>query len=94
MPERNVLMKEITMFYLEHCPYCRRARGYMEELCSENPEYSKIPVKMVEERQEKQLADSFDYYYVPCYYIGDNKLAEGSIDKDGVKAVFDEALTK
>ncbi|MDL2325152.1 glutaredoxin [Ruminococcaceae bacterium OttesenSCG-928-A16] len=85
-------MKELTLFYLENCPYCKRARNYMQELCEENPEYAKIPVKMVEERAEKELADSFDYYYVPCYYIGKDKLAEGSIDKAGVKAVFDKAL--
>lgn len=85
-------MKELTMFYLESCPYCRRAREYMQELCAENPNYAGVPVKMVEERQEKALADSYDYYYVPCYYIGQEKIAEGGIDKDGVKAVFDEAL--
>lgn len=85
-------MKEVTLFYLESCPHCKRARGYMQELCEENADYAKIPVKMVEERQEKALADSFDYYYVPCYYIGESKLAEGVIDKDGVKKVLDEAL--
>lgn len=86
-------MKDLTMFYLESCPYCKRARGYMEELCAENPEYAKIPVKMVEERQEKEVADSYDYYYVPCYYINGQKVAEGSIDKKGVKKVFDETLS-
>lgn len=85
-------MKELTLFYLENCPYCKRARAYMQELRDENPEYNAIPVKMVEEREQKQLADSFDYYYVPCFYIGGQKIAEGSIDKDGVRQVFDEAL--
>ncbi len=85
-------MKELTMFYLESCPYCRRARGFMAELREESPEYAKIPVKMVEEREQKALADSFDYYYVPCYYIDDVKISEGSVDKDGVRAVFEKAL--
>ena len=85
-------MKELTLFYLESCPYCRRARGYMAELCQENPEYAKIPVKMVEEREQKALADSFDYYYVPCYYIGQDKISEGAVEKDDVRAVFDKAL--
>ncbi len=85
-------MKELTMFYLESCPYCRRARSYMAELSDENPDYAKIPVKMVEEREQKALADSFDYYYVPCYYIGDEKISEGAVDKDGVRAVLDKAL--
>lgn len=85
-------MKDLTMFYLESCPYCKRARGYMEELKQENPQYAEIPVKMVEERQQKELADSFDYYYVPCYYLEGDKIAEGSIDKEGVKKVFNAAL--
>lgn len=85
-------MKDLTMFYLESCPYCNRARGYMEELKAEDPRYADIPVKMVEERQQKELADSYDYYYVPCYYIDGKKVSEGSVDKAGVKKVFDWAL--
>ena len=85
-------MKDLTMFYLETCPYCKRARGYMQELRDEDPKYKGIDVKMVEERQEKELADSYDYFYVPCYYVGGEKVAEGAIDKEGVKKVFDEAL--
>ncbi|MGD9559759.1 MAG: glutaredoxin family protein [Oscillospiraceae bacterium] len=85
-------MKELTLFYLESCPYCKRARSYMQELCDENAAYAGIPVTMVEEAQQKALADSYDYYYVPTFYLGGEKLAEGSIDKAGVKAVFDRAL--
>ena len=85
-------MRELTMFYLESCPYCKRARSYMEELRADNQSYARIPIKIIEERQEKALADSFDYYYVPCYYIGDRKIAEGAMDRAGVKAVLDEAL--
>ncbi len=85
-------MKELTMFYLESCPFCRRARGYMQELRDENPEYAAIPIRMVEESRESAVADQYDYFYVPCYYIGQQKISEGSIDKDGVRKVFDEAL--
>lgn len=85
-------MKDLTMFYLETCPYCNRARGYMQELRDEDPKYKDIDVKMVEERQQKELADSYDYFYVPCYYVGGEKVAEGAIDKEGVKKIFDEAL--
>lgn len=85
-------MKDLTLFYLDYCPYCKRARAYMEELQKEDPRYASIPVKLVEEREEKELADSFDYYYVPTYYIGDEKISEGAIEKDGVRAVFERAL--
>lgn len=85
-------MKELTMFYLKTCPHCKRAFGYMDELKAENPDYAKIPLKLIEEREEAALADSYDYYYVPTYYIDGAKVHEGTIDKDGVKAVLDAAL--
>ena len=87
-------MKDITLFYLEACPYSLRARKCMKDLCSEHPEYANIPVKMVEEREQRDYANKFDYYYVPCFYVDGKKVAEGAIDKDGVKKVFDRALRK
>ncbi len=85
-------MKELTLFYLKGCPYCKKALAYMDELKNEYPEYNEIPIKMVEEREEAELANSYDYYYVPCYWIEDKKIAEGSIDKSGVKKVFDMTI--
>ena len=85
-------MKEITLFYLEHCPYSLRARQYMAQLCEENPKYAQTPIKMVEEWEQRDLASQYDYFYVPCFYVGENKVAEGSIDKAGVQQVFDTAL--
>lgn len=85
-------MKEITMFYLESCPHCKKARNFMQKLWDQHPEYAKLPVKMIEESKEKELADSYDYFYVPCYYVDGVKVAEGSIDEAGVKKVFDQAM--
>lgn len=85
-------MKELTMFYLEGCPYCRRAFAYMDELKKENPVYETVPIRLVEERKERELAESYDYFYVPTYYLGDEKLVEGVLEKDDVKGVFERAL--
>ena len=85
-------MKDVTLFYLEACPYCLLARKCMRELCAEHPEYAEIPVKMVEEREQRDYANSFDYYYVPCFYVDGKKVSEGAIDKAGVKKVFDKAM--
>lgn len=85
-------MRDLTLFYLESCPFCKRARLYLDELKEENPAYGEIALVMVEEREKKKLADSFDYFYVPCFYLGEDKVAEGSIDKDGVRQVLDMAL--
>ena len=85
-------MKKLTLFYLEICPYCTLCRRYMRELQNENPAYAALSIELVEESVETARADSRDYYYVPCFYLEDEKLAEGSIDKAGVRAVFDMAL--
>lgn len=91
-------MKKITMFYLEDCGYCHKARQAMSELKKENPAYNKLAIKMVEESQEPEYADQFDYYATPTYYVGDDKIFEAHIGMtyDDIKAevrnVFDQAL--
>ena len=86
-------MKELTLFYLEECPHCKRARAYMDELRAEVPAYADIPVRMIEERAEKEIADRYDYYYVPCYFSGEEKLAEGRVDKNTVREIFERFLS-
>lgn len=85
-------MKELTYFYLEGCPYCRAASRWVEELKQENPDYARIPIRAVEETREKALADAYDYYKVPTYYLGKEKLHEGAATKEKIKAVLDRAL--
>lgn len=86
-------MKDITMFHLNSCPYCREARKWMEEVLSEHPEYASIPLKMIEEREQKDIADQYDYYYVPTYYIDDVKVHEGAATKKIVESVFEKAYS-
>ncbi len=69
-------MKDLTLFYLEGCPYCRNARRALEELEAENPAYAAVPIDWVEESQQPGLAGRYDYYYVPTVYAGARKLYE------------------
>lgn len=85
-------MKPLTLFYLENCPHCKRARGYMEELRQENPDYAGIEIQMIEESQQPEVAEQYDYYYVPTFYLDGEKLHEGTAEKADVQAVFDKAL--
>ena len=85
-------MKELTYFYLPGCPFCKQASAWMEELIKENPDYEKIPVQRVDERQNRALADQYDYWLVPSFFIGDEKLHEGAATKDIIKKVLDKAL--
>lgn len=66
-------MKTITMFYLENCPYCKNARKALKELTEENPEYGSISVDMIEESQNPEKADAYDYYYVPALFLGNER---------------------
>lgn len=85
-------MKTLQIFYQERCPFCKRAFQYIEELKRENPEYNNIEIKLVEETQEAAYADTFDYYYVPTFYIDGEKVHEGGIYKNEVKEILDKAL--
>ena len=69
-------MREITLFYLERCPYCVKARRALDELCGEDPAYASVRIRWIEESRERALADQYDYYYVPTVYYGDEKLYE------------------
>lgn len=85
-------MKKIMIFYQERCPFCKRAFNYIEELKKENSKYSEIPIELIEETLQPDFADTFDYYYVPTFYVDGEKVHEGGIKKDEVKAIFNAAI--
>lgn len=84
----------MKLFILENCPHCRRARDWMKELCEENPIYKDIPIELIDEAKEVELADSYDYYYVPCFFDGEKKLHEGVASKQIIKDIFDDYLRR
>ena len=74
-------MQKITMFTLSDCPYCRAALRWMDELTAEYPEYADVPVEFIDEGEHPEIADQYDYYYVPTYYVAGEKLHEGVATK-------------
>ena len=64
----------------------------MDELGDQHPEYTRIPVKIVDEQQEKEFADSLDYWYVPTYFVNGQKLHEGVPTPEKIQAVYEAAL--
>ena len=64
-----------------------------------HPEYNDIPVDWVYEDKQPEVADQYDYYYVPTLFIGDEKLYEckpgQDIDqiRENFNQVLQEALT-
>lgn len=84
----------MKLFYLENCPHCKRARAWLEELFTENPEYRNVPIDMIEESKQVELANSYDYYYVPCIFDGHQKLHEGVASKEILKDILDNYLRR
>lgn len=84
----------MKMFILDNCPHCKRAIAWIEELKKENSHYKNIQIEMIDEQVNSELADQYDYYYVPAIFDGDNKLHEGVASKEKLKIIFDNFLKK
>ena len=55
----------MKLFILPDCPYCKQAIKWIKEL-KEDVKYQNIDIQLIDESQEVELADSYDYYYVPA----------------------------
>ena len=91
-------MKEVLMFYLDSCGYCDKAKRALEALFQEDPRYREVPLTRIEESREPELADRYDYYAVPSYFVDGKKIFEARLFmsyediKAGTKAALDAAL--
>lgn len=84
-------MKPVTLFYQPHCPFCKKALGYLADLQKQEA-YCNVKIELVDELAEPELADRYDYYYVPTFYVDGQKVHEGGIFPDEVEAVLRKAL--
>lgn len=82
----------MKLFYLKNCPYCRQALAWIQELYQQDMKYQRIPLEMIEESEQSELADTYDYYYAPCFFEGTKKLHEGAITKETIQKIFDDYL--
>jgi len=87
-------MKKVTMFIMESCPYCRQALRWMDGLLAENPEYAAVEIEKIDELVHPDVAGQYDYYYVPTFYVGDEKLHEGAASEKIVRRVFEAAMER
>ncbi|MDD3867728.1 MAG: thioredoxin family protein [Eubacteriales bacterium] len=85
-------MKKIMFFELKFCGYCRRAHKILKELLEQNPDYQKLEIEYIEESRERERARQYDYYYVPTFYVGEEKVHEGPVDHQQLEAVLRQAL--
>ncbi len=91
-------MKEVKLFVLDGCPYCRQAFEALEDLKAENARYGEVPINVYEENKDPEVVAKHDYYYAPTMYIGEDKLYEAHPGESyaecraEVKKVLDRAM--
>lgn len=87
-------MKKLTVFYLTHCPYCRKAKEALRELKEQVPGYADVEIEWIEESEHPEIADRYDYYRVPSVFCEGKKLYECSPAHgyDEIRQRFGDAL--
>lgn len=58
----------------------------------ENPIYQSIEIELIDEQENIEIANRYDYYYVPALFDGNIKLHEGVASKEGIRKIFDKYL--
>jgi thioredoxin 1 len=81
-------VKEIKLFMFDGCPHCKLAIDIMHKIIAENPQYKNIKITMIDEHKQPDIADKYDYYYVPTFYVGETKIHEGHAELKDVEYVF------
>jgi len=76
MKEKETAMKKITAFHLENCPYCIQAKKVLKDLAAEDARYASPDIEWIEESKEPEKTAGYDYYYVPTFFLGKEKLYE------------------
>ena len=85
-------MKKVTLFYLPGCPFCNAADRWINEVQNEHPELKQLEIERIDERRQAALANRYDYWYVPTFYINGCKEHEGACSKQIVERVLLGAL--
>lgn len=85
-------MKDVKLFYLKNCPFCKKAISYIESLKAQHKELAQVEIEMIEESEQADVANAFDYYYVPTFYVDGIKEHEGGIYPEEVEKILRKAL--
>lgn len=85
-------MKHVKMMVLEHCPHCKKAFQYIDELKKENMLYRNIEIEVIDEQKEEAKTIGYDYYYVPTFFVNNLKIHEGVPSREAIESVLAEAI--
>ena len=85
-------MHQLTLFYLKNCPFCKKALRYIDEAKAAHPELAAVDIELIEESERPDVANRYDYYYVPAFFLEREKLHEGGILPEEVEPLLRKAL--
>ena len=87
-------MKKVLLFHMNGCPYCEKAKQAIKELEEEKPEYKEIEIEWIEENENAELANQYDYYSVPTIFYEGKKLYEAKPTQtyEEIKVFVDQAF--
>lgn len=85
-------MKHVKLFYLKNCPYCKRAMECIDDIKRRCPELRSVEIEAVEENEHADIAEQYDYHYVPAFYVDERKVHEGAATDEQVERVLRAAL--
>lgn len=84
-------MKPVKLFYMKRCPHCIKAIKILEEYL-QKPEYANVEITRIEETEQPELANQYDYYYVPTFYVDEKKVCEGILQEKDILEVLNQAV--
>jgi glutaredoxin len=85
-------MEKLMIFKLSYCGYCRQALQFIDEALQKYPEFKALDIEYVDEAKDWDRARQYDYYYVPCFFIGTRKVHEGPVNNRQVIKILRQAL--
>ena len=85
-------MKNVMIFIMESCPYCKQTLRWLDKLLADNLKYKNIDIEIIDESVYPEISAKYDYIYVPTFYVGGTKMHEGAAIPLKIKSILDAAL--
>ncbi len=79
-------MKEVKIFMLPGCPHCQK---FLNEF-NQYTFGSDVSIEIIDESEKPEIAEKYNYFFVPTLFLNDKKLHEGKVLDDSVQKVIAE----
>jgi len=77
---------KLKLFIQRGCPFCSVALAFLKRASEELDFLPELDI--IDEMRDPETAYQHDYYYVPTFYIDDEKVHEGSVDYNTVLGIL------